>query len=223
MISNPVPDRPNQKNCTPRCSNGPKKPNRITAYRTIWRWAITIPLSRLVPLRAKCPMGHLAGMNRNYTNPRICIILLSFWPSGTKILLFSDRCVISVRFVFRYRFNYPISPISSSPSSHGMNRTSPYIGIMGKINSKDDDVHGSAVSLVSTTSSLYSTPEEKQAHEVRKLRKELQDAQEKVHTLTNQLSTNVSTYLKSCLPIATCVINKHRCCQLRTIISSSRN
>ncbi|BES93425.1 neuron navigator [Nesidiocoris tenuis] len=88
------------------------------------------------------------------------------------------------------RFNYPISPISSSPSSHGMNRTSPYIGIMGKINSKDDDVHGSAVSLVSTTSSLYSTPEEKQAHEVRKLRKELQDAQEKVHTLTNQLSTN---------------------------------
>ncbi|KAF6205081.1 hypothetical protein GE061_019248 [Apolygus lucorum] len=88
------------------------------------------------------------------------------------------------------RFNYPISPISSSPSSHGMNRTSPYIGIMSKINSKDDDVHGSAVSLVSTTSSLYSTPEEKQAHEVRKLRKELHEAQEKVHTLTSQLSTN---------------------------------
>ncbi|XP_024083600.1 protein sickie [Cimex lectularius] len=88
------------------------------------------------------------------------------------------------------RFNYPISPISSSPSSHGMNRNSPYIGIMSKMNSKDDDVHGSAVSLVSTTSSLYSTPEEKQAHEVRKLRKELSDAQEKVHTLTNQLSTN---------------------------------
>lgn len=86
------------------------------------------------------------------------------------------------------RFNYPISPISSSPSSHGMNRN--YIGMMTKMNSKDDDVHGSAVSLVSTTSSLYSTPEEKQAHEVRKIRKELSDAQEKVHTLTNQLSTN---------------------------------
>ncbi|XP_073983864.1 sickie isoform X3 [Rhodnius prolixus] len=88
------------------------------------------------------------------------------------------------------RFNYPISPISSSPSSHGINRNSPYVGIITKMNSKDDDVHGSAVSLVSTTSSLYSTPEEKQAHEVRKLRKELSDAQEKVHSLTNQLSTN---------------------------------
>lgn len=56
-------------------------------------------------------------------------------------------------------------------------------------------VHGSSVSLVSTASSLYSTPEEKQSHEIRKLRRELQDAQEKVHTLTNQLSTNV------CLPV----------------------
>lgn len=54
-------------------------------------------------------------------------------------------------------------------------------------------MHGSAVSLVSTASSLYSTPEEKQAHELRKLRKELGDAQEKVHTLTSQLSTNVSS------------------------------
>lgn len=64
-------------------------------------------------------------------------------------------------------------------------------------------VHGSAVSLVSTTSSLYSTPEEKQAHEVRKLRKELQDAQEKVHTLTSQLSTNVSWSLKD---VIACVL-----------------
>lgn len=56
-------------------------------------------------------------------------------------------------------------------------------------------VHGSAVSLVSTTSSLYSTPEEKHAHELRKLRRELGDAQEKVLTLTSQLSTNVSFIL----------------------------
>lgn len=53
-------------------------------------------------------------------------------------------------------------------------------------------VHGSSVSLVSTASSLYSSAEEKQAHEIRKLRRELMDAQEKVHTLTSQLSTNVS-------------------------------
>uniref|UniRef100_T1HPI7 Uncharacterized protein n=1 Tax=Rhodnius prolixus TaxID=13249 RepID=T1HPI7_RHOPR len=37
------------------------------------------------------------------------------------------------------RFNYPISPISSSPSSHGINRNSPYVGIITKMNSKDDD------------------------------------------------------------------------------------
>ncbi|XP_063983486.1 protein sickie isoform X2 [Diachasmimorpha longicaudata] len=55
---------------------------------------------------------------------------------------------------------------------------------------KDDDIHGSSVSLVSTASSLYSSAEEKHAHEVRKLRRELQDAQEKVHSLTNQLTTN---------------------------------
>jgi len=53
-------------------------------------------------------------------------------------------------------------------------------------------VHGSSVSLVSTASSLYSSAEEKQAHELRKLRRELLDAQEKVHSLTSQLSTNVS-------------------------------
>jgi neuron navigator 2 len=58
-------------------------------------------------------------------------------------------------------------------------------------------VHGSSVSLVSTASSLYSTPEEKQSHEIRKLRRELMDAQEKVHTLTNQLSTNVCLYICS--------------------------
>lgn len=48
------------------------------------------------------------------------------------------------------------------------------------------------MSLVSTASSLYSSAEEKQAHEIRKLRRELMEAQEKVQTLTSQLSTNVS-------------------------------
>jgi len=34
--------------------------------------------------------------------------------------------------------------------------------------------------------------DEKQAQEVRRLRRDLNDAQDKVHTLTSQLSTNVS-------------------------------
>ncbi|XP_071136244.1 neuron navigator 2-like isoform X30 [Mytilus edulis] len=51
-------------------------------------------------------------------------------------------------------------------------------------------VHGSNLSLVSSASSHYSTAEEKQNAEVRKLRRELESAQEKVSTLTTQLSTN---------------------------------
>lgn len=77
--------------------------------------------------------------------------------------------------------------------------TSPFMyPCLWKLNRKEDlplllpSVHGSSVSLVSTASSLYSSAEEKQAHELRKLRRELLDAQEKVHSLTSQLSTNVS-------------------------------
>ncbi|CAH2068472.1 unnamed protein product, partial [Iphiclides podalirius] len=58
---------------------------------------------------------------------------------------------------------------------------------------KNDEVHGSTASLVSTASSLAAGAgsEERQAHEVRKLRRELADAKEKVHTLTTQLTTNI--------------------------------
>ncbi|XP_026324177.1 protein sickie isoform X8 [Hyposmocoma kahamanoa] len=59
---------------------------------------------------------------------------------------------------------------------------------------KNDDVHGSTASLVSTASSLAAGAgnDERHAHEVwvRKLRRELADAKEKVHTLTTQLTTN---------------------------------
>lgn len=54
---------------------------------------------------------------------------------------------------------------------------------------------------MSTASSLYSSAEEKQAHEIRKLRRELGEAQEKVHTLTSQLSTNVSTFFMRVLSV----------------------
>lgn len=65
--------------------------------------------------------------------------------------------------------------------------------------------HGSSLSLVSSSSSLYSSQEEKQAAEIRKLRKDLADAQDKVGTLTNQLTTNVSLcrlcLSSDCVPI----------------------
>lgn len=107
------------------------------------------------------------------------------------------------------RYNmYPLSPgttgSSSVPNSGSFSNTpasangrgssssmSPYMtGLLSKMNSKDDDIHGSALSLVSTSSSIYSTAEEKQAHEIRKLKRELDQAHEKVSTLTSQLTTN---------------------------------
>ncbi|GBP57422.1 Protein sickie [Eumeta japonica] len=59
----------------------------------------------------------------------------------------------------------------------------------------DGTVHGSTASLVSTASSLAAGAgaDERHAHEVRKLRRELADAKEKVHTLTTQLTTNHSS------------------------------
>ncbi|KAM8908420.1 neuron navigator 3 isoform 4-T4 [Spinachia spinachia] len=69
----------------------------------------------------------------------------------------------------------------------------------GSFRDSTDEVHGSSLSLVSSTSSLYSATEEK-AHsegqtvqnstQIRKLRRELDASQEKVATLTSQLSTN---------------------------------
>ncbi|TNN58922.1 Neuron navigator 2 [Liparis tanakae] len=53
-----------------------------------------------------------------------------------------------------------------------------------------EEVHGSSLSLVSSTSSIYSTNEEKSQSEIRKLRRELDCSQEKVSALTTQLSAN---------------------------------
>ncbi|XP_051997601.1 neuron navigator 2 isoform X1 [Xyrauchen texanus] len=53
-----------------------------------------------------------------------------------------------------------------------------------------EEVHGSSLSLVSSTSSVYSMTEEKSHSEVRKLRRELDASQEKVSALTTQLSAN---------------------------------
>ncbi|KAJ8918026.1 hypothetical protein NQ315_011482 [Exocentrus adspersus] len=99
------------------------------------------------------------------TEPYYCLPIgsLSHWSQPTSPAPGSAR-------------TFPLSPTHSSTPRHSI--------------PKNDDVHGSSISLVSTASSLYSSAEEKQAHEIRKLRRELGEAQEKVHTLTSQLSTN---------------------------------
>ncbi|XP_040266277.1 neuron navigator 3 isoform X10 [Bufo bufo] len=61
----------------------------------------------------------------------------------------------------------------------------------GSFRDSMEEVHGSSLSLVSSTSSLYSTAEEKaHSEQILKLRRELIASQEKVATLTNQLSAN---------------------------------
>ncbi|XP_018575253.1 neuron navigator 3 isoform X2 [Anoplophora glabripennis] len=99
------------------------------------------------------------------TEPYYCLPIgsLSHWSQPTSPAPGSAR-------------TFPLSPTHSNTPRHSI--------------PKNDDVHGSSISLVSTASSLYSSAEEKQAHEIRKLRRELCEAQEKVHTLTSQLSTN---------------------------------
>uniref|UniRef100_A0A2I3MKV5 Neuron navigator 2 n=1 Tax=Papio anubis TaxID=9555 RepID=A0A2I3MKV5_PAPAN len=61
---------------------------------------------------------------------------------------------------------------------------------MSRSGSFRDGFHGSSLSLVSSTSSIYSTPEEKCQSEIRKLRRELDASQEKVSALTTQLTAN---------------------------------
>ncbi|CAH0559607.1 unnamed protein product, partial [Brassicogethes aeneus] len=81
-------------------------------------------------------------------------------------------------------------PTSPAPGNGRSFPLSPTLSSAPRHQPKNDEVHGSSISLVSTASSLYSSAEEKQAHEIRKLRRELTEAQEKVYTLTSQLSTN---------------------------------
>lgn len=55
--------------------------------------------------------------------------------------------------------------------------------------------HSSQISLMSGGSSMYgsTTEEQRQANEVRRLKRELHDARDQVMSLSSQLSTNVST------------------------------
>ncbi|EDL39577.1 neuron navigator 1, isoform CRA_b, partial [Mus musculus] len=55
----------------------------------------------------------------------------------------------------------------------------------GSFRDPTDDVHGSVLSLASSASSTYSS-------QIRKLRRELESSQEKVATLTSQLSANAN-------------------------------
>ncbi|XP_069797769.1 neuron navigator 1-like isoform X2 [Narcine bancroftii] len=76
------------------------------------------------------------------------------------------------------------STISLAERPKGMIRS-------GSFRDPVDDVHGSVLSLASTTSSVHSMSEDKvQGEHIRKLRRELESSHDKVSALTSQLSTN---------------------------------
>ncbi|XP_035244951.1 neuron navigator 1 isoform X2 [Anguilla anguilla] len=85
---------------------------------------------------------------------------------------------------------YGASPLGSSLSladrPKSMTRS-------GSFREPGEDVHGSVLSLASSASSSYSSAEERmQGEQIRKLRRELETSQEKVATLTCQLSENAN-------------------------------
>ncbi|XP_056138410.1 neuron navigator 2-like [Lampris incognitus] len=75
-------------------------------------------------------------------------------------------------------------------SNMSLDEKSRTVSTSGSIKDGVEEVNGSSLSLVSSTSSVYSTSEEKSQSEIRKLRRELEASQEKVSALTNQLNAN---------------------------------
>ncbi|KPP74342.1 hypothetical protein Z043_106502, partial [Scleropages formosus] len=84
----------------------------------------------------------------------------------------------------------PYSDARLRNSSMSLDEKSRTMSRSGSFRDGFEEVHGSSLSLVSSTSSIYSTPEEKSQSEIRKLRRELDASQEKVSALTTQLSAN---------------------------------
>ncbi|PVD29165.1 hypothetical protein C0Q70_11762 [Pomacea canaliculata] len=113
------------------------------------------------------------------------------------------------------RFTYPMTFVPSGSLGGGVGAGTlvqpaqqlglPYTSLsMSKLaQGKDEEgsLHGSNLSLVSTSSSVYSSVRNYHfyyllsMYSVRKLKRDLEAAQAKVHTLTSQLSTNVSMSL----------------------------
>ncbi|XP_030056580.1 LOW QUALITY PROTEIN: neuron navigator 2 [Microcaecilia unicolor] len=84
----------------------------------------------------------------------------------------------------------PYSDSRFRNSSMSLDEKTRTVSRSGSFRDGFEEVHGSSLSLVSSTSSVYSTPEEKCHSEIRKLRRELDASQEKVSALTTQLTAN---------------------------------
>uniref|UniRef100_K7FQW9 Neuron navigator 2 n=1 Tax=Pelodiscus sinensis TaxID=13735 RepID=K7FQW9_PELSI len=84
----------------------------------------------------------------------------------------------------------PYSDTRFRNSSMSLDEKSRTMSRSGSFRDGFEEVHGSSLSLVSSTSSIYSIPEEKCQSEIRKLRRELDASQEKVSALTTQLTAN---------------------------------
>ncbi|XP_022250231.1 neuron navigator 3-like isoform X1 [Limulus polyphemus] len=98
------------------------------------------------------------------------------------------------------RYLFPLSPVSPLPLTSSASVAPPNVrysgsmphymgGLLSKVCNKEDEMHCSSLSVISS-SSIYSTAEDKQSQEIKKLKRELEQANEKVATLTSQLTTN---------------------------------
>uniref|UniRef100_A0A8C9W9C3 Neuron navigator 2 n=1 Tax=Scleropages formosus TaxID=113540 RepID=A0A8C9W9C3_SCLFO len=83
----------------------------------------------------------------------------------------------------------PYSDARLRNSSMSLDEKSRTMSRSGSFRDGFEEVHGSSLSLVSSTSSIYSTVSS-QLEQIRKLRRELDASQEKVSALTTQLSAN---------------------------------
>ncbi|XP_022250712.1 protein sickie-like isoform X2 [Limulus polyphemus] len=95
------------------------------------------------------------------------------------------------------RHLFPVSSVTSLPQTSTTSvatsnaRISHYMGgLLSKENNRDDEMHGSSLSVVSSSSNMFTATEDKQSQEIKKLKRELEQANEKVTTLTSQLTTN---------------------------------
>ncbi|XP_076347890.1 uncharacterized protein LOC143245425 [Tachypleus tridentatus] len=93
---------------------------------------------------------------------------------------------------------FPISPVNSMSQTSTTSVKSCRVpisvsvpqymgGMVSRQGNKTDEIHGSSLSVVS---SMLFTTEDKQSQEIKKLKRELEQANEKVATLTSQLATN---------------------------------
>ncbi|KFW87450.1 Neuron navigator 2, partial [Manacus vitellinus] len=117
------------------------------------------------------------------TNKLVFLVLFVASPTSTAQLSLSNPSMLRTHSLSNADGPYdPYSDTRFRNSSMSLDEKSRTMSRSGSFRDGFEEVHGSSLSLVSSTSSIYST--------IRKLRRELDASQEKVSALTTQLTAN---------------------------------